>query len=394
MINFNFKLWLGEAMEYQHENFTQFLRKFKNRLTRLEMLLSKDKFEKLKKDLSTFQRNGENQCYSRVEYWSDAAYYLLERIEYRLRSRQALGISFEADYVLTQKWYEIKDRLEKYGTLFIGLKDLLKFDLDQDPHYKEQYELLKEMMNDPEMLRSMIADCTPLIAQVVEDMEGVLSNVFKFIDLIKSFDREMRIWAESNERKEAGMMAKQPIDKQIPAHEPFEYMYHATSNLPAIMRDGFKTRTELGSPTGLGGGPSHLISFTSNPKIAKGIASSLKTAVRIAKGDMTFDDVAQKYKKLGIIDDKDINISKRQYNDPFKNTFYLFRLVLGNIQEKGLGYNPFFAFANFESFKKTNINDIGILKAKIDMSKVEEYNEAEAEYRVPVDAISEISVMR
>ena len=389
----NFKLWLGEAVEYQHENFMQFTRKFKNRLARLEMLLSKDKFEKLKKDLSTFQRNGENQCYSRVEYWSDAAYNLLERIEYRLRSRQALGISFEADYILTQKWYEIKDRLEKYGTLFVGLKDLLQFNLEQDEYYKEQYELLKEMMNDPEMLHSMIADCTPLIVQVVEDMEGVMSNLFKFIDLIKSFDREMRIWAESNEKKHASLREKQPIDKQIPAHEPFEYMYHATSNLPAIMRDGFKTRTELGSPTGMGGGPSHLISFTSNPKIAKGIASSLKTAVRIAKGDMTFDDVAQKYKRLDIIDDKDINISKIQYNDPFKNTFYLFRLALGNIQEKGLGYNPFFAFPNFESFKKTNINDIGILRAKIDMSKVEDYNETESEYRVAKDAISDVTVV-
>lgn len=390
----NFKLWLSEALEYQHENFTQFLRKFKNRLAKLEMLLSRDKFEKLKKDLSTFQKNGENQCYSRVEYWSDAAYDLLGRIEYRLRSRQVMKIMDDVEYFLSKRWYEVKDSLVKHGTLFIGLKDLLEFNLDQDPHYKEQYELLKETMNDPELLPGMLADCTPLIVEVVKDMEGMLSNVFKFIDLIKSFDREMRIWAESNERKEAGMREKQPVAKMIPAHEPFEYMYHATSNLPAILRDGFKTRADLGSPAGMGGGPSHLISFTSNPKIAKTIASALKTAVRIAKGEMTFDDVAQKYKRLGIIDEEDIDKSKRQYSNPAENAFYLFRLALGQIQEKGLGYDPLFAFVNFENFKNTNIRDIGILKAKIDMSKVEDYNEAESEYRVTKDAISEISVLQ
>ena len=38
-------------------------------------------------------------------------------------------------------------------------------------------------------------------------------------------------------------------------------------------------------------------------------------------------------------------------------------------------------------FSKTNINDIGVIKAKIDMSKVKSYHLREEEYRVPKEAI-------
>jgi hypothetical protein len=53
---------------------------------------------------------------------------------------------------------------------------------------------------------------------------------------------------------------------------------------------------------------------------------------------------------------------------------------------KGLRYNPF-GTTRLEPFFKTNINDIGVIKAKIDMSKVRSYLPAEEEYRIPKEAI-------
>ena len=38
-------------------------------------------------------------------------------------------------------------------------------------------------------------------------------------------------------------------------------------------------------------------------------------------------------------------------------------------------------------FSRTNINEIGVIKAKIDMSKVRSYHVGEEEYRVPKEAI-------
>ena len=66
--------------------------------------------------------------------------------------------------------------------------------------------------------------------------------------------------------------------------------------------------------------------------------------------------------------------------------FCLFIRAMSNADEKGLRYNPF-GTSRLDPFFKTNINDIGVIKAKIDMSKVRSYLPAEEEYRIPKEAI-------
>jgi len=57
-------------------------------------------------------------------------------------------------------------------------------------------------------------------------------------------------------------------------------LYHVTTAAGAVMRDGLKTRDELGqeSGVGLGGGDSDTVSFTTDPEIAKGIQRALRDA--------------------------------------------------------------------------------------------------------------------
>ena len=87
------------------------------------------------------------------------------------------------------------------------------------------------------------------------------------------------------------------------------------------------------------------------------------------------------------ITEKDIEDQKRDYKDDKRIAFELFRLANLRRDEKGLRYDPWFGFHNFENFANTNPNDIGVIKAKIDMSKVKSYHFAEEEYRVPKEAI-------
>ena len=113
----------------------------------------------------------------------------------------------------------------------------------------------------------------------------------------------------------------------------------------------------------------------------------MKQAVKIAKGETSSEDIIKRYKRLNLITDKEIEGSKINYKDDKNIAFELFRLANFRRDTKGLRYDPWFGNDNFNMFSKTNINDIGVIKAKIDMSKVKSYHLREEEYRVPKEAI-------
>ena len=388
-----FKKWfLTEAIEYVHENFTQFYRKWKNRFLKVENEIYEFDFDSLKQKLETFERGGENECSSRITNWADSAELLLNRIK---RSIKIYTKPSEmAEMALDYNFNDILNYLEKNGTTFRLAQSMLEI-TKKDYYYEENYNSMFEMFDDksPEDFVAYYCgeEAVQPFMESLNQMNKVITNLEKAINLMREFDKQMAIIANSKRRQYKRLFQGPNIKEEMPEHQPFEYLYHASSNIPAIMQQGFKTRNQLGGATGLGGGTSDFISFTANPKIAKKIASTLKTAVRIAKGELSFEDIIQKYKRFGLLDDKDIENSKGISSNIKEQAFNLFRHVLSNIETKGLGYNPFFAFANFEKFASTNINDIGIVKALIDMSKVEEYNPPEEEYRVPVEAISNVT---
>ncbi len=391
-----FKDWFySEAVEFVHENFGQFYRKWKNKFTTIETQLYNFDFDVLKRDLQTFDRGGENYCTDRITKWANASEYYSDRVARIVRGFYTKP-SEMAELTLSSKFYEILEYFEKFGTTFRNARSI--FEINQSNYdYAEQLDSMIEMFGERTPHDFVLDYCgqeavKPFMRSFMS-MNQLVDLVEKMQSLMREFDSEMGKRARSKSRQYSRMTQSFHTLEKMPAHEPFEYLYHASSNATAIMREGFKTKKELGKPTGLGGGSDTLVSFTSNPKIAKSIASALRMAVRIAKGELSVDDVADKYKRFGVIDDEDIQTSKKGYSDPKAQAFNLYRLALMGIQEKGIGYNPHFGFPEFEDFAKTNVSDIGVLKAKIDMSKVVEYLPGEEEYRVPVDAISDVSVV-
>jgi hypothetical protein len=389
-----FKQWFYEAVEYQHENFPQYLRKFKNRISRLETSFTKEAIESVQKDIKKLMEDGEFECMTRLSNWADSAYSLLETYKTKFKDVYELSKPVEyIDYILKKNYYEIINQYEKSKTIFEPLRYIFRIDTSWHS-YQELYDDVNELLKDPDTERYIKENCGMeafnAILKGIRDMDDFLAKIERYKSIVKDMEREIIIWANSVERRKSTEHLRS--SERMPPHEPFEYLYHASSNVPAIMREGFKTKKELGRPTGLGGGSSDLISFTANPKIARAIASALKIAVKIAKGEITFDDIAKKYGRFNILSKDDIQGRTRYSSNPKENAFSLYRLALMRIQNKGLGYDPTFGFPEFEMFAQTDIQDIGVIKAKVDMSKVQEYLPAEEEYRVPPDAISDISV--
>ncbi len=393
----NFKQWFNEAVEYEHENRAQFVRRSKNKLNFLFAKINEEKLDAIQANLKKLMRDGENECTSFMANWADSAYSLIDTYKNTLRTMYR-GPSDQIGAIAKDDAYTILRNLEQYGTNFKSMKSFLEIDTTWHG-YQELYDFMMEKILDPELQGFVERNCgkeTEIVFdKAVDDMKQFLSTVENIKTVVKSFDNQMAIRARAQQKYQLQASGRYDGIREImPEHKPFEYLYHASSNVPAIMKEGFKTKKELDrQPVGLGGGSSELISFTSNPKIARAIANSLKFVVRIAKKEITLEDVYNKYKRFGILTDEDVKKAKFKYSDPIEQAISLYRHASLRRDVKGLGYDPWFGFANFKEFAKVNINDIGILKAKIDMSKVKEYLPAESEFRVPIDAISDISVV-
>lgn len=392
----DFKQWLAEALEYPHENFQQFYRKWKNQTARLEKTLKKEHIDDIIKDVEKFQRGQEFECFSLITNWAESTVDLLKAYNDAIEQTYGSSIINNADYVVNTDFHKNMEYLKDTGTTLTSYRRFLKLNRTWY-RYQEAYDDLMQSFDGKDPSASIESNCGEGAGQAFERAMQKSTDFFNHVDRIvaqiKRFDNEIRLKAEQAKRHRLQFLNSDATEQELmPPHEPFEILYHASSNVPAVLREGFKTRKQLGNKTGLGGGPDDIISFTANPRIAKAIASAIKTAVKIAKGIITFDDIAKKYKRFGILDEKDIDRKKGSSQNDRESAFNLYRLANMKLEEKGLGYDPYFGFPAFEKFASTNLDDIGVLQAKVDMSKVKEFVPREQEYRVPVDAISDVAI--
>ena len=377
--NINFKKWLvkSEAIEYQPENWMKFHRQMTNKFKKFEEKYTQEFFQKIKKEIKRLE---DDYCSDRERNFLIYAGSYVSFIAKIFEEDLYKSASNEMEYIANSKCGELTRKIDKYKSVFVYAKD--------DTHYREYYE---EFLNEFESQTSYRDNCGE---ERYEEVMTIVNTVKKLVSDFDEYINNTKIVTEKHKircyvyykryDKGGSSYLKDRID--FPPHQDVEYLYHATSNLPAILSQGFKYKKELDFPTGLGGG-NNLISFTSNPSIAKLIASFLKQAVKIAKGETSSEDIIKRYKRLNLITDKEIEGSKINYKDDKNIAFELFRLANFRRDTKGLRYDPWFGNDNFNMFSKTNINDIGVIKAKIDMSKVKSYHLREEEYRVPKEAI-------
>jgi len=380
----NFKEWLiNEALEYQPENWTQFIRKTKNKLSLIERELSSTQLNNFLNYLNNVDKDNFS---SRMIQLFDAAFYLIEKYAKILEN--------------VEQWHnkpiEIVDDLAKetcskidFNRTFKAAKDLTKTTSLKD-YYNEYLDMFIEQ---EEILKNTSdEESYQIIKNVINKVERIFKLADKYIEIIENFENKLKFRCKILLGAQGRMSDLFYTRDVFPPHEDFEIMYHATTNAPAIMREGFKTREQLrkqGLGGGLGGGPENVVSFTANPKIAEKIAQSMKYTIKIAKGEITDQDVIKKYNRFGIFKPKDLE-EKPYKEGTKKKALWLFRLAQGRMDEKGLAYDPWIAFPDMELLAKLDPNNIGIIQAKIDMSKIVQYLPAEEEYRVKLDGISEI----
>lgn len=251
-----------------------------------------------------------------------------------------------------------------------------------------------------------------------EDTWGTKEEVHKQInDLKSSLDliARMKKWYPAYEKKIKAI--KDVMDRRVagqytgkvdlPAHEKTETLYHATVSVSKLLKEGFKTRKELGDRGALGGGPNDLISFTSDPAIADSIVWVLRRAIEISNGKFNLANLIKLAKHFGTDPEEIIEFTRNSHRGIGRYTNYsdygtkakkfyptekerrewMFNAFRYLMVKQSKIYDPWLAFVNTDDFEKLDAKDVGIVAAEVDMSKVSEYLTSMEELRVPKDAI-------
>lgn len=281
--------------------------------------------------------------------------------------------------------------------------------------YSEFFHKKKSYINYGEIEK---ADLSPEGREKVLKLKSVYEVVFNYIRLLKRVGRAVRSLLASRNHKMKASYSGGDETKILPNTGKVEVLYHATPYVREIIREGFKTKEQLGNRQSLGGDTSGGISFTADLRVAREIAKCFVEVIRIAKGKMTVNDVLRlirSEKKKGeepwALKDYINKARQRQWkwsnphsrelskrtgipmpgkpydiNDK-KEAFDLYRRYLSWSDKR---YDPLFFGTDLNSFESLEEVNVGVVAAKVDMTKVIGYHYSMEEYRVPIDAILSI----
>lgn len=259
-------------------------------------------------------------------------------------------------------------------------------------------------------------------------------NAFDYTLLIKKVSRKARAMLDHFERraKSADQQYRKPDDVErgrvpydhssvIPPSNlrDSEILYHATPFVKEILSQGYKTKDQLGNREMLGGDTSGGISFTADINIAREIARCLREVILIAQGKIKINDIIKMVKadrnhttsssKGGMWPLEDFisgairNKSRKEFQKQHpelakklpsqselyeisspKEVFQMYKRYLAYTKRR---YDPVFFLSSIESFKGLDVNNVGVLASKVEVSKVIKYLDSMEEYRVPPDGV-------
>ena len=244
---------------------------------------------------------------------------------------------------------------------------------------------------------------------------GEVNQIKTFINSLKKMKGWYKVYIDKtlafdslDRRRAASYYASGQADRHAqPPTGKIETLYHATTAVGAILRDGFKTRAELGGRSALGGGPADVISFTSDVQIAEAIVYALRRAVECATGRMTFQQLQLLGNKMGGWDQAMTHMKsswghqdhidsmqdfklKRTDRTEDERREWMFKAFSALLTFQSKIYNPWFAFVTAKDFEKVDPSQIGIIGAEVQMEQVKEYLSSMEEYRVPIPAIGKV----
>lgn len=314
-----------------------------------------------------------------------------------ISSRMDYLLSTSDQKALTSLSNAIRENLEKFSKISELFKAVFTPELGGTSDFEEVIDAIENNKNDwPDDL-GMDYEQT---MRFMTHLKAMFYEQFHYLRMTKEIGRKVQAIAEREDvrRKVYDGWTDRVV---LPPHQPVEILYHTTPFVREIIQGGFKTKDELGFEI-LGGNTEKAISFTADIEIARAIAVSLKEAILISQGKLTVKDIMQMMQRDAgtkpavqkwlkdsqwLADYKSYQRSILRGN-PTKSTidmaWELFRTYLALTENR---YNPMFFGVKPENFKNLDVNNVGILACKCDMSKVVRYLQAMEEYRVPIGAI-------
>lgn len=240
--------------------------------------------------------------------------------------------------------------------------------------------------------------------ETLKQTKRIFIDLQKYISLVEKVESHFQAKLELYQRLAQKYYNGDARSGDIPPQtKEVEVLYHATPYIKEILTSGLK----VGEKQSLGGNTENKISFTSSFQVAKEIARCFREVIAIGKGQMTPDQVILKAKServdLSTTDpyrsyyrQKELDRlglprkEGRYYTDKYF-AFELYRYFLAFAHHR---YDPLFFGVTAEDFEHLDPKNVGVIAAKVDMSKIGTYLSSMEEYRIPPEAVLSFKVIR
>jgi hypothetical protein len=270
------------------------------------------------------------------------------------------------------------------------LREYAVSDLDRALEGAERY--VKRMEREVEDHRDFWVDMSdrviyPKEVKAVETMVEQAREVVKLIKEKKVRTRALRFY------RDEGFNNVQPGVTR-PEHEDVEVLYHASVNARQLVEEGFsaevpKSGASLGGAQDTHDTKTPGIACTSDIYVAKEIARWFKIVTLVAQGKFRKADVvelAARHKIKGV-SAREVERIRDRPDDVFE----LLKTTLAHGHFEKKIFDPLFFAISIESFKNVDLDQIGVVAMKVDMTDRRiMFLSSMSEFRVPVSAILSI----
>lgn len=239
--------------------------------------------------------------------------------------------------------------------------------------------------------------------EVMKKTKEIFKNIAKYVHEVSKVERHLEASVDYRNREEEAYYKSSGGRAGImPKTNPVEVLYHATPFLKEIQAQGFK----VGEKKALGGDTSGGISFTADFDIASEIARNFKEVIAIARNQKGPEDVLRLAKSKGVdlskagpyfdyMHQKDLDAKgiPRKTDTYSQDRYYAFELFRHYVSLSPHRYDPLFFGVRVNDFENFDPRNVGVIQAKVDMSKVIEYLSSMEEYRIPPEAILSFKIL-
>lgn len=234
--------------------------------------------------------------------------------------------------------------------------------------------------------------------ETVRSMKTFFDSIFEYIKLLNKMNKYIESLDDRMKIRLSNAYSYMDKVTQPPSNDE-EVLYHATPYAQEIIREGFKTKKELGNREVLGGDTQDAISFTADFKIAKEIALAIREAILIAKGKLGINEIIKRMKQENIPIPKDwvMDMRYRKFSDfaltkdMKQQAFQLYRQYLTNSK---LRYDPLFFGVNYKNFESLDENNVAVIACRCNMKNIVRYLQSMEEFRVPIKDIKILKMIK